>query len=166
MAANINTIVTAVDLDDDLVNAILKTAVDLSKTFEAVLHVVNVVTPMKGFETLHAMDAVTHDVEAHQKAGAERLKQLTSLVSKLTPSAKPIVLQGHPGEAVADYARKNDADLLVIGSHQKGWWETLTSGAASPEPSVMRSAPSMSSQRRPPKTSPSVETPLSGAILL
>lgn len=139
MAISINTIIAAVDLEDDLSNAILKTAAELSELFQAMLHVVDVVTPIKGFETLHAMDATMHNVEAHQKAEAERLEQLTSLVTKAMPSAKPIVVQGNPGEAVADYAKKNDADLLVIGSHQKGWWKTLTSGAASPE--LVRDAP-------------------------
>ena len=67
------------------------------------------------------------------------MKQLISLVSKVMPSAKSIVVHGNPGEAVADYAKKYDADLLIIGSHQKGWWETLTSGAASPE--LVRDAP-------------------------
>ena len=139
MSVKINTIVAAVQLDDNLVDSILKTAAELSRVFNATLHVVDVVTPMKEFETLYAMDAVAQDVEGHQKAVAERLKQLTSLVSKLTPSAKPIVVQGRAGQAVADYARDNNADLLVVGSHEKGWWETLTSGAASPE--LVREAP-------------------------
>ena len=139
MTINIKTIVAAVDLDDDLVGAIVKTAVGLSEIFEAELHVVDVVTPMKGFETLYAMDAATRDVEEHHKEEAKRLKQLASLVSKLTPAAKPMVVQGQPGEAVAAYARKNSADLLIIGSHQKGWWEKLTSGAASPD--LVRDAP-------------------------
>jgi len=139
MAISIKTIIAAVDLADDLSSAILKTAAELSELFHARLHVVDVITPIKGFETLHAMDATMHNVEAHQKAEAERLEQLTSLVSKVMPLAKPIVVQGNPGEAVADYAKKNDADLLIIGSHQKGWWETLASGAASPE--LVRDAP-------------------------
>ena len=139
MAININTVVAAVDVDDDLADAVLKTAASLSEIFSASLHVVDVVAPMKGFETLHAMDATMHNVEAHQQAEAARLEQLTSLVSKVMPSAKSTVVRGSPGEAVADYAKKNDADLLIIGSHQKGWWETLTSGAASPE--LVREAP-------------------------
>ncbi len=139
MTISINTIIAAVDLEDDLSSAILKTAAELSELFHAKLHVVDVVTPIKGFETLHAMDAVTRDLEYHQKAEAENLAKLTSLVSGVAPSATPIVVQGEPGKSVADYARENNADLLVIGSHQKGWWETLTSGAASPE--LVREAP-------------------------
>ena len=139
MTININTIIAAVDLEDDLSSAILKTAAELSELFHAMLHVVDAVTPMKASGTLYAMGATMRDVEAHQKAEAERLEQLTSLVSKVMPSAKSIVVHGHPGEAVADYAKKNNADLLIIGSHQKGWWETLTSAAASPE--LVRDAP-------------------------
>ena len=139
MTINIKTIVTAVDLEDDLCNATLETAADLAGTFGATLHVVDVVTPMNDFETLYAMDAVRHDIETHQKATAENLKRLTGRVSEIAPSAKPIVVEGRPGEAVANYASENNADLLVIGSHQKGWWETLASGAASQE--LVRDAP-------------------------
>lgn len=139
MAIRIKTIVAAVDLDDDLARAILKTAVDLAGIFAAALHVVDVIAPMKSFETLYAMKAMAHDVEAHKRAVAQRSAQLDSLVSQVRPSAKATVIQGHPGEAVADYARENNADLLVIGSHQKGWWESLTTGALSPE--LVRDAP-------------------------
>lgn len=139
MAVRINTIVSAVDLDDDLARAILKTAVDLAGVFGATLHVVDVIAPMKGFETLYAMKAMAHDVEAHKRAVMQRSEQLDRLVSEVMPSAKAIVVQGNPGEAVAEYARNHNADLLVIGSHQKGWWETLTTGAASPE--LVRNAP-------------------------
>ncbi|MGI9437789.1 MAG: universal stress protein, partial [Geminicoccaceae bacterium] len=86
-----------------------------------------------------AVGALTRDLETRQEAEAENLRKLTSLVSGVAPSAKPIVVHGDPGKAVADYARRNDADLLVIGSHQKGWWKTLASGAASPE--LVREAP-------------------------
>ena len=139
MAINIKNITAAVDVDDDLAGAVLKTAAELSELFHAMLHVVDVITPIKGFETLHAMDATMHNVEAHQKAEAERLEQLSSLVSKVVPSAKSIVVHGNAGEAVADYAKQNHTDLLIIGSHQKGWWKTLASGAASPE--LVRDAP-------------------------
>lgn len=139
MAIDVNIIIAAVDVDDDLANSVLRTAAGLSEIFGASLHVVDVVTPMRSIGSLYAVGAVTRDLETHHKAGAENLMKLTSLVSGIAPSAKPIVVYGEPGKAVADYARKNYADLLIIGSHQKGWWETLTSGAASPE--LVREAP-------------------------
>ena len=116
MTIRIKIIVAAVDLDDDLAEAILKTAADLADTFDATLHVVDVVTPMQGFETLYAMKALAHDVEAHKRAVTQRSDQLDGLVSEMMPSAKAVVVQGHAGEAVAEYARKHNADLLVIGS--------------------------------------------------
>ena len=139
MALTFKTIVAAAELDDDLVNAILESAVRLAEAFDANLHVVDVVTPMKDFETPHAMDALDHDLEAHHKIGEQRLDQLTSLVANLMPAARADVIYGDPGRAVADYARENNADLLVIGSHQKGWWETMTKGAVSPE--LIRESP-------------------------
>ena len=139
MTILIKTIVAAVDLDDDLAVVILETAADLAGIFDATLHVVDVVAPMHGFETLYAMKALAHDVESHKRAVAQRSDQLDRLVSEVMPSAKAIVVQGQAGEAVAEYAGEHNADLLVIGSHQKGWWDALTTGAASPE--LVRDAP-------------------------
>lgn len=139
MAINISIIIAAVDVDDDLAKPILRTAADLSEIFGASLHIVDVVTPLESIGTLYAVGPVTHDLEAHGKAEEENLKRLTSLVAEITPSAKPVVVRGNPGKAVADYAQENNADLLIIGSHQKGWWEKLASGAASPE--LVREAP-------------------------
>ncbi len=139
MAININTIIAAVDVDDDLAKTILKTAAELAETFGASLHIVDVVKPIESISHLYAVGAVTHDLEAHDKTEEENLKRLTSLVSEITPSAKPVVVHGNPGKAVADYAQENNADLLIIGSHQKGWWEKLRSGATSPE--LVREAP-------------------------
>ena len=139
MAINISTIIAAVDVDDDLAAPILRTAAELTEIFGASLHVVDVVKPIESISHLYAADAVTHDLEAHEKNEEENLRRLTSLVSEITPSAKPVVVHGNPGRAVAEYAQENNADLLIIGSHQKGWWEKLTSGAASPE--LVREAP-------------------------
>ena len=139
MAININTIIAAVDVDDDLAETILRTAAELTEIFGASLHVVDAVKPIESINHLYAVGAVTQDLEANEKTEEENLRRLTSLVSKITPSAKSVVVHGNPGKAVADYAQENNADLLIIGSHQKGWWEKLASGAASPE--LVREAP-------------------------
>lgn len=139
MAINVNTIIAAVDVDDDLAKIILRTAAELTEIFGASLHIVDVVKPLESISHLYAVGAVAHDLEAHGKAEEENLRRLTSLGSEIAPSAKPVVIHGNPGKAVADYAQKNNADLLIIGSHQKGWWEKLASGAASPE--LVREAP-------------------------
>ncbi|MGI9449542.1 MAG: universal stress protein [Geminicoccaceae bacterium] len=139
MAININTIIAAVDVDDDLAKPILSTAADLSEIFGASLHIVDVVTPLEGIGTLYAVGPVSHEIEAHEKAEEENLRRLTSMISEITSSAKPVVVHGNPGKAVADYAQENNADLLIIGSHQKGWWGKLASGAASSE--LVREAP-------------------------
>ena len=120
MAININTIIAAVDVDDDLAKPVLSTAADLSEIFGASLHIVDAVTPLGGVGTLYAVGPVSHEIEAHEKAGEENLRRLTSMISEITSSAKPVVVYGNPGKAVADYAQENNADLLVIGSHQKG----------------------------------------------
>ena len=115
MAISINTIIAAVDLEDDLSSAILKTAAELSELFHAMLHVVDVVTPIEGFETLHAMDATMHNVEAHQKAEAERLEQLTSLLQLLLVVLLVVIRHPHPLERLVHQRRLDLEQLRVRG---------------------------------------------------
>ncbi len=43
--------------------------------------------------------------------------------------AEPIVLNGHPGVAIADFARASRCDLIVAGSHGSGFWNRLVIGS-------------------------------------
>ena len=67
MAININTIIAAVDVDDDLAKPILRTAAELTEIFGAALHIVDVVKPIESISHVYAVGAVTHDLEAHKK---------------------------------------------------------------------------------------------------
>jgi universal stress protein F len=38
-------------------------------------------------------------------------------VAEGVPGSDPVLLQGHPGEAACDWARENDADVMVAATH-------------------------------------------------
>ena len=115
MALTFKTIVAAAELDDDLVNAILESAVSLAEAFDANLHVVDVVTPMKDFETPHAMDALDHDLEAHHKIGEQRLDQLSERLLKALPE-----WLGRREEQLQNLSARLSPNLLLKdASHQK-----------------------------------------------
>ncbi|MEL6258821.1 MAG: universal stress protein, partial [Pseudomonadota bacterium] len=57
----------------------------------------------------------------------------------LEPRAITMVPVGEAPDAIATYAKNEQADLLVIGSHQKGLFERMMGGGASA--GIIHSAP-------------------------
>jgi nucleotide-binding universal stress UspA family protein len=56
--------------------------------------------------------------ETHQKAEAEKyLKEIVARLRKTGVNAKADVIYGKAGEALSDYATKNDVDLVIIATH-------------------------------------------------
>ena len=56
--------------------------------------------------------------ETHQKTEAEKyLKEVVARLRKTGVNAKADVIYGKAGEALSDYATKNDVDLVIIATH-------------------------------------------------
>lgn len=53
-------------------------------------------------------------------------------------NVKPVVIAGHPGRALNEYAEKTDADCIVIGSHRPGLRDFLLGSTAA---RIVRHAP-------------------------
>lgn len=139
-------IIAAIDLDDDLVEGVVRAAASLAQKDGAGLHIVsvwpdlNVMAP--GFSAeLGANSAVVTEalMEQHREGRKDAVAQLEALASRLAPSAKSVVLDGEAPEQVAHYARKTGADVIVTGSHQRKFWGALFQGSASME--LVREAP-------------------------
>jgi nucleotide-binding universal stress UspA family protein len=66
------------------------------------------------FTTLQQVKAF----ETHQKVEADRyLKETVARLKKSGVNAKAAVIYGKAGEALSDYANKNDIDLAIIATH-------------------------------------------------
>jgi nucleotide-binding universal stress UspA family protein len=61
------------------------------------------------------------------RAGLIRLKEQLPFPS--TCSIEPIVLDGHPGVSLAEFARASRSDLIVVGTHGAGFWNRLVIGS-------------------------------------
>lgn len=133
----LRTIVAAVQVHDDLARAVVLTAKSIAR-YDAEIHVVSawpiVATAVAGFAAEMgaiagpmSQEAILADREA-RKADEASLK---TFVREIAPHADVFMLDGEPGEAVTAYARTIDADIIVAGSHQKGFWGALIAGAAS-----------------------------------
>lgn len=135
----IKTIVAAVDLDDDLSNTVIRAAVAMAERFGAKLHVIDAWPPLTGIGFPYAQKATIKAIEEHRASRKQRRDELEAKVRALEPRALTMVPVGDAPDAIATYARNQEADLLVIGSHQKGLFERMMSGGASAE--IIHNAP-------------------------
>lgn len=77
------------------------------------------------FTVLHVMESIPTYVEAEipselmansRKEAEKALKQS----AKALPNATPVMVSGHAGRLIVDYAKENDIDCIVIASHKPG----------------------------------------------
>ena len=61
------------------------------------------------------------------RAGLRRFADELALPGGM--QCEPIVLNGHPGVAIADFARASRSDLIVTGVHGSGFWNRLVIGS-------------------------------------
>ncbi len=141
------TILAAIDDQDALASGVVQAACALAMRDDAQLVVVEAwpelqiataegfADPMGGAVIL----PLPEDIDADKKARAAREKEIKTLVATHCLNAKVHMLDGDPAEAVIDYAAQIDADVIVVGSHQKGMWQALMSGT--PSRDIARRAP-------------------------
>lgn len=132
-------IIAAVDISDDLAADVLRVADSFARKDSANLRTVSVWPPFSVETSAFATDmGVTGAVagraalEQHQEGRVVCQERLGELVDKYAPGASATILDGDASQAVSDFAKKVDADLVVIGSHQRGFWGALFQGSSSP----------------------------------
>ena len=140
----LRTIVAAVQVHDDLARAVLLAARSVAG-YDAAIHVVSAwpaLAPVADFGAeIGAMAGplTKESIDADRAARTADEAALKAFAAGLLPHAVVRMLDGEPGDAVTEYARKTGADLIVAGSHQKGFWGWLIAGAASRD--LVREAP-------------------------
>ncbi len=123
-------IVVAYDGSDHAIKA-LNTAIELAKAFDSKLDVVEVVdtaallgmgfAPIPSDVIAQIYNKAQNDVEqAKKKAQEAGVKDVTSQV-----------LEGDPATSIIEYASKNGADLIVIGSRGLSTFKRLILGSVS-----------------------------------
>jgi Universal stress protein UspA and related nucleotide-binding proteins len=123
-------IVVAYDGSDHAIKA-LNTAIELAKAFDSKLDVVEVVdtaallgmgfAPIPSDVIAQIYNKAQNDVEqAKKKAQDAGVKDVTSQV-----------LEGDPATSIIEYASKNGADLIVIGSRGLSTFKRLILGSVS-----------------------------------
>lgn len=92
---------------------------------------VHVYEPLQGTASTYVSEEdVARSVKAAEHALAERVKD--------TPDVTAVLLKGHSGRAINDYASENKADCIVVGSHKPGLRDYLLGSTAA---RIVRHAP-------------------------
>lgn len=133
-------IIAAIDPDDDLAAGVVRAAASLAEKEGAQLQLVSVWPLVSAFTPAFSADAAAGAaivsqavLDQHKEGRADNEKQLADLGKRLAPSARTVLLDGEAADEVAKHAAATKADLIVTGSHQRGFWNSLLQGSASRE---------------------------------
>lgn len=139
-------IIAAVDVNDDLTDGIVRAARSLAERDGAQLQIVSAwpllsttIPTFSGEAAANSAVAAEAIIERNREGRKATEDRLADLVKRLAPNAKTVLIDGEPAEEIAEYAKEQGADLIVTGSHQRGFWETLFQGSASRE--LVRESP-------------------------
>lgn len=133
-------IIAAIDLDDDLAESVVAVASSLAQKDDAKLDVISVwptisiVAPTFSGEMAASTSAITQAaIDEHAAGRARATARLTKFVQTHNAHATTHMLDGDAAHETTTFAKKNGADLIVTGSHQRNFWGALFQGSASRE---------------------------------
>jgi nucleotide-binding universal stress UspA family protein len=112
---------------DDPTTETLGRAADLAEALGSTLIVTNVAPP------------VDPQAEEQVDFARERLDEARRLLDERGLDAELVPSVGPPAEAIVELARQRNADLIVVGTRKKGFFERLVEGSVNQE--VLRRAP-------------------------
>jgi nucleotide-binding universal stress UspA family protein len=95
------------------------------------------ITALHIYEAPQGM-ASAYLAEADVKAAYNRAKTTLADRVKDQPDVTPVIIKGHSGRDINDYAAEHKADCIVIGSHKPGLIDYLLGSTAA---RVVRHAP-------------------------
>jgi nucleotide-binding universal stress UspA family protein len=105
-------------------------AVEEAKIWNAKLHVIYVVETGL-FSSLPADNTVELMYRVLEKEGSTVLEQAKKYAAEKGVTAITHMKQGHAGSEVVTFAEKENADLIMIGSHGKSQADRILIGSAS-----------------------------------
>ena len=123
----ISNILVAIDTNDEQASKIVGIAANLARTHNAQLNVLAVYQ----HETVvvgslgGAVAAVPLSPEEDTRLMQAVEARLREIISAAAPDAKLLVEGGAPALKINEAARSLEADLTVVGCHQKGFWQSL-----------------------------------------
>ena len=93
-------------------------------------------TPEAQITLLHVVEqipayAVSYMPADYMREARAALEQELDGLAKTLPNARGLVIDGHSGRSILDWAEENKPDLIVIASHRPGMQDLLLGSTAS-----------------------------------
>ena len=126
------TIIAAVDFSN-ATPVILKMAIKFAKSFGAKLHLFHAVEQEPSYSVYGFTPEEFPAMHVYQEEAVRRAKrqldELRAEVKVELPECVCEVLEGSPVKSLLDYAKQNQADLVVLGTHGHGVLASLLLGS-------------------------------------
>jgi nucleotide-binding universal stress UspA family protein len=108
----------------------LETALILSEKLGSNISVVNVMeqVPITHIESEKLLSEL---LEAYKKENQEILSKCSDIARQKGITIKTILLQGNPAPVILDYSKKENFDLVIMGSRGMGKFKELILGSVS-----------------------------------
>jgi nucleotide-binding universal stress UspA family protein len=123
--------------------AALPFAIDLTKKYGAVLHVIHVYQDPEHLAEYEISSQMKMDwVHLAQSLGTETERKLNALCAEISQGMKPCqhkMLRGKPHLEIIRYTEENSIDLIVLASHGLSGWEHVLFGSTAER--VLRESP-------------------------
>ncbi|MEY8829862.1 universal stress protein [Sedimentitalea sp. XS_ASV28] len=92
-------------------------------------------TPDAQVTLLHVVEhipgyAISYMPDDYLKAAREAIQEQLSEMAATLPNAQGIVIEGHSGRSILDWAEQNSPDLIIIASHRPGMQDLLLGSTA------------------------------------
>jgi len=122
-------ILVPVDGSDNSYRA-LEAALVLSEKLGSNISVVNVMeqVPITHIESEKLLSEL---LEAYKKENQEILSKCSDIASQKGIAIKTVLLQGNPAPVILDYSKKENFDLVIMGSRGMGKFKELILGSVS-----------------------------------
>ena len=117
--------------------AAVKYAVELSRGFNSALHVLHVVEPNSAHDEGPGFPLGL--MEGIQNAARERLNKVLTEEETALGRPEAALRVGNPFLEIIRYAKENDIDLIVMGTHGRGFVTHMLMGSVAEK--VVRKAP-------------------------
>jgi nucleotide-binding universal stress UspA family protein len=119
----------------------LKYALSFAKEYRAKLVILHVINENIFTESLNLPRVVSIDtLEKEMVREAEkRMKSLIPAATRKTVERETVILKGAPFLEIIRFARENDVDLIIIGTHGRSGFQQIIFGSTAEK--VVRKAP-------------------------
>lgn len=88
------------------------------------------------FTVMHVIEAIPSYVAAEIPSGVmtnmrHDIEKELLRAAKALPDGEPLLITGHPGRSIVDYANNNGIDCIVLASHRPGFGDLFLGSTAS-----------------------------------